>query len=162
MKKEMKIKESLRDFILIIVFIGLLILFSNFILENLVVLGIAFLFFMANYMIIFIHEKKYKENFPYKPYKSKKKISERILIGFLAGVHYTFFIGSYNHKKYNTQVNYPETIECVFGNISQMIIIIIYLVLSVSLFNIIKYYSLFFMAIPIITNIINIAINKKR
>lgn len=158
----MKAKELLRDFILLVLLIGAVILFFNLILENLLALGIAFLFFIINYLIIFIHEIRYKKNFPYKPYKSKKKIGKRILIGLLAGVHYIFFIWSYNHKKYNTQVNYPETIECVFGNISQVIILIIYLFISASLFKIIKYYSLFFMAIPIITNIINIMINKKR
>ena len=138
------------------------IIFNDFIMNNLPALGIAFAFFIANYLFIFIHERKYKKNFPYKPYKSKKKIGKRILIGLLAGIHYLFFIWTYNHKKYNTQVDYPETLECYFGNVSQLIILLIYLFVSAKLFQVIGYYSLFFMAIPIVTNIINIIKNIKK
>ena len=113
--------------------------------------------FGINYIIIFISERKYRQkNFPYKPYKSKKNIGKRILIGLLAGFHYFFFIGSYNHKKYNTQVWYPETIECIFGNISQLIILFMYILVAVKFFEIGIFYSLLFMIIPIITNIISI------
>lgn len=158
----MKTKGLLRDIIDIILIIGLLFLFRNFIINNLIEFWIALSFFLANWWIIDFHEKRYKKNFPYKPYKSKKKVGERILIGILAGFHYSFFIGSYNHKKYNTQVNYPETLECVFGNISQLIILLAYFLISAILFNFIRYYFLFFIVLPIITNIISIIINKKR
>ncbi|MCK4647629.1 hypothetical protein KAT24_01725 [Candidatus Pacearchaeota archaeon] len=160
----MKVKELLRDFIAIILFVALSIIFYNFIEDNSRAFGIAFLFFLVNYLIIFLHERKYKKNFPYKPYKSKNKIGKRILLGLWAGVHYLFYIGNYNHRKYNTQTWYPEKIECVFGNISQMMLLLIYLFISAILFKIVEYYSLFFMAIPVITNIISIIkiLNKKR
>ncbi len=154
--------ELIRDILLDIIFIVIIIIFINSIVENFKILGLAFLLFCANYLIIVLHERKYKKkNFPYKPYKSKKKISKRILIGMLAGLHYSFFIGNYNHKKYNTQVRYPETIECFFGNVSQMIILLLYLWISVTIFKRIGYYSLLFMVIPIITSITSLIIHKK-
>ena len=159
--RKMAIKELIRDIIAIVVFIGLFILFYDFILDNFKPLGIAFSLFFVNYLIIFLHERKYKKNFPYKPYKSKEKIGRRILIGLLAGIHYLFFIGNYNHKKYNTQTSYPETIECVFGNISQMVILFVYLFISAVLFRIVGYYSFFFMAVPIISNVISIINTRK-
>lgn len=141
-------------FILLILAIALL---GNFIMGSLKVAGIAFLFFFVNYAIIMRHEKKYGgKNFPYKPYKSKKKIWERILLGLFAGVFYLFSIGTYNHKKYNTQVWYPETLECFFGNISQLIILIIYIFAAVGLSKINLYLSIAFMLIPIITNVISL------
>jgi len=159
----MKTKGLLRDVAAIMIFLILIIIFNYFILNNSLAFGVAFLFFGVNYAIILSHENKYgRENFPYKPYKSKKKIGERILIGLLAGLHYIFFIGNYNHKKYNTQIWYPKTLECYFGNVSQMIILIAYLFISVNLFRILGYYSLFFMIIPIITNIVSLKIVKKR
>jgi len=149
--------ELIREFIFFGVFVMVLIVFFNFILNNLKILGVALLFFLINFLIIFFHEKKYgKKNFPYKSYKSKNKTSKRIFLGLLAGVHYLFFIGSYNHKKYNTQVWYPETIECIFGNISQGIIFLAYIFISVELFKVAHFISVLFMAFPIITNLISL------
>lgn len=155
-----KKSEIIRDILLVIFLILLIILFGNFILENKKIIIISFLFFFINYIIIMLHENKYgKNNFPYKPYKSKKKIGGRIFLGLLAGIHYLFFIGSYNHKKYNTQVHYPETFECFFGNISQLIMLVAYIFIAVELSKINLYISLIFISIPIITNIISL---KKR
>lgn len=157
----MKIKEILGDIPLGVVFVmGLIFIMNSF--SNYFGIGIAFLFFLTNYLIIYIHERKYKKNFPYPKYKSKNKIIRRILLGFVAGFHYLFFIGTYNHKKYNTQVYYPETLECYTGNISEMIILFFYLYVSATLFNIAGYYSLIFMAIPLITNILSMRLNKNR
>ena len=153
-------KELLSDVLVLLVSILLIIIFWNFIKSNLEILPIIFLFFFINYIIIFLHERKYKKNFPYKPYTSKKGIGKRILIGLWAGLHYLFFIGSYNHKKYNTQAWYPETIECIFGNVSQIVILVLYLAVGVNIFKVVGYYSLIFMAIPVLTNIISIKINK--
>lgn len=153
-------KGLLSDIIVLIVFILLIILFWDFVISNSHTLSIIYLFFFINYMIVFLHERKYTKNFPYKPYKSKKEVWKRILIGLLAGLHYLFFIGSYSHKRYNTQTWYPETIECIFGNVSQMIILILYIVIGINLFKIIGYYFLILMVIPIITNIISIKISK--
>ncbi len=150
-------KEDLRDILGgIIIFLLLIILFGDFITSNLLFYIIVLLFFFINYGIILFHERKYKENFPYEPYKSKNNIGKRILIGLWAGAHYLFFIGSYNHKEYNTQVFYPETLECVFGNISQAIIFFAYIFIAINLFELFGYYSLFFMVIPIITNLISL------
>ncbi|MFH1918217.1 MAG: hypothetical protein ABIJ14_03915 [Nanoarchaeota archaeon] len=149
--------ELIREFIFFVVFVLLILIFFNFILDNLNVLGVALLFFLINFIVIFFHERKYgQKNFPYKPYKSKNKISKRILLGLLAGLHYFFFIGSYNHKKYNTQVWYPETIECIFGNISQGIIFLAYVFISVDLFEVAPFISVLFMVLPIITNLISL------
>ena len=153
-------KELLKEISGLIVFILLIILFWDFIISNSHTLRIIYLLFFINYIIILLHERKYKKNFPYKPYKSREGICKRILIGLLAGLHYLFFIGSYNHKRYNTQTRYPETIECIFGNVSQIIILILYGLIGINIFKIIGYYSLIFLVIPIITNIISIEINK--
>jgi hypothetical protein len=105
---------------------------------------------------VLFHEKRYKKNFPYKPYKSKNNIAKRILIGLLAGFHYIFYIGTYNHKRYNTQVFYPETTECFLGNVSQLIILIVYIFIAIKLFEFFEYYSLIFLIIPIIINLISL------
>src|SRR3989344_6692410 len=144
-------KELIRDIISFIVVIVLVIVLNNFITNNLKILFLSFLFFFINYIIILFHERKYSSNFPYKPYKSKDKSGKRILTGLLAGGHYIFFIGSYNRKKYNTKAWYPETIECVFGNISQVIIFLAYVLISIKLFEIELYYFLAFAIIPIVT-----------
>jgi hypothetical protein len=143
------------------VIILLIILFNDFISHNQLAFLIAFGFIFINYLIIIHHERGYgRKNYSYKPYKSKKKVGERVLVGLLAGLHYLFFIGSYNHKKYNTQVWYPETLECVFGNISQAIIIFIYMAIAINLFKFWGYYSIFFMIIPLITTIVSIQKKK--
>jgi len=151
----------MREMILLVVFLFVIISFSKFILENSKIILISLLFFIFNYLIIIKHERKYgKNNFPYKPYKSKEKILNRILTGLFAGIHYIFSIGTYDHKKYNTQVWYPETVECFFGNVSQLIILIGYIFIATLLFKINLYFSIFFLIIPIITNIISLR-NKK-
>ena len=151
----------LRDLVVFGIIILLIILFDDFISNNLLAFFIAWIFIFINYGIILYREKGYgRKNYPYKPYKSKKKIGERMLIGLLAGLHYFFFIGNYNHKRYNTQVWYPETIECTFGNISQAIILFIYMVIAINLFKLWGYYSIFFMIIPIITTVISIQKQK--
>ncbi len=60
---------------------------------------------------------KYDCNVPYRKKKIKKKILSRIFTGLLVGVHYVHFMFSYNHKKYNTQVDTPKSLECYVGNI---------------------------------------------
>ncbi len=162
MKKHKK-RIGFRNLIVMVSFVTVFIIFIEFITDNSRAFGIAFLFFFVNYLVIALHERKYgKKNFPYKPYKSKEKTAKRILIGMLAGLHYLFFIGSYNHKKYNTQVGYPETLECVFGNISQMVILFAYLFISIITFKLVGYYALLFMVIPIITTTLSIIKNHSK
>jgi len=121
---------------------------------------LTIIFWIINYSIIGLHERKYKKNFPYTPYKSKKNVTSRIGLGLLAGLHYFFFIGTYNHKKYNTQVDTPKTLECYFGNVSQLIISIMYFYLSYIFYLKIGLYYLIFLSIPIITNIISLIYEK--
>ncbi len=155
------LKTELRETVGVIIIgvpilVLLIYLFGDFFRNNQMFSVIVFVLFLINYSITLLHERKYNKNFPYKPYKSKKSVIERCLIGLWAGVHYLFFIGTYDHKSYNTQAFYPETIECVFGNISQAIILFAYIFISVKLFMIFDYYSLFFLIIPIITNVISL------
>lgn len=157
----MKKGEIIREAFLMIIFILVIISFQKFIFQNAKLFLLPFCFFFIVYGIIFFHERKYsKTNFPYKPYKIKKRLGERILLGFLAGFHYFFFIGTYNHKKYNTQIWYPETLECFFGNLSLMIIFFAYLFISITLFKVNLWFSLLFMVIPIITTLISLKIKK--
>ena len=155
LKTEMK--DAIIDAIIIVpIFLLLLYLLGDFFVDNRTFSIIVFVLFFINYIIVLLHERKYDKNFPYKPYKSKESIVKRGLIGLWAGVHYLFSIGTYDHKKYNTQVFYPETIECFLGNASQAIILFAYIFISIKLFEAFDYYSLLFMIIPIITNIISL------
>ncbi len=105
---------------------------------------------------------KYKVNNPYKRLK-KKNLSERILLGLLAGFHYTFFMGTYSHKYYNTQIWYPETLECIFGNISQVIILDFYLILNVFMIEFLGiYYAIALAVVLIIINIISLIIGREK
>jgi len=144
----------------VMIFLSILLFGGPLNKSEVLVFYFCLLLFIVNYTIIILHQRKYKgKNFPYKPFKSKKKILERISLGLLAGLHYFFFIGNYSHKRYNTQAWYPETLECIFGNISQMIILILYLVIGINLYRVIGYYSIILFVIPIITNIISIRKN---
>lgn len=151
------------EIILIVLFISIFIFFLPILStsDNVLAVGLAFGFFIINYVIIFLNQRKYKKNYPFKN-KEKNTIGKKISLGLLAGFHFFFFIGSYSHKKYNTQVWYPETTECFFGNISQIIILILYILIEVYFFNIIRYYSIIFLLIPIITNMISLMIRKRR
>lgn len=140
----------------VVMLILLISLFGDFFRANGAFSILLFLLFFVNYGIVLFHEKRYKKNFPYKPYKSKNNIAKRILIGLLAGFHYIFYIGTYNHKRYNTQVFYPETTECFLGNVSQLIILIVYIFIAIKLFEFFEYYSLIFLIIPIIINLISL------
>ncbi|GAJ22526.1 unnamed protein product [marine sediment metagenome] len=62
--------------------------------------------------VLWYDSRKYKKNIPYIQIKKKRKNANKFFVGLLAGLHYLFFIGTYNHKKYNTQVEHPETLEC--------------------------------------------------
>ena len=150
-------KEVLTDVSFGIILITPLILFHKFVFENLFIVIMVSVIFAINFSIIYLHERRYgKKNFPYKKYNNKKSILQRVMLGILAGWHYQFFIGNYNHKKYNTQVWYPETLECYFGNISQLIIFILYVFIAVKIYTTNLYYAIAFMLIPIITNIISL------
>lgn len=117
----------------------------------------------VGFIILFgrIEIKKYKKNTPYIQSKKKKSLLSRIKLGILAGIHYSHFIGTYNHKKYNTQVFTPETLECDIGGSLAAILIIIYPILAYYLQSIYGDIYLFILTIPIITNLISIYISKK-
>jgi len=71
--------------------------------------------------------RKYNQNTPYTPTKIKRNILARIALGIKAGFHYLHFIETYDHKKYNTQVFTPKTLECYIGVLFAVIFWITYL-----------------------------------
>ena len=116
---------------------------------------LAFVIFSA-FVCVFISKdsKKYKKNNPYAPIKNKN-LFYRILLGLMAGIHYFHFVGTYNHKKYNTQVFTPETLECYLGVFFATILWVVYLALVWYLKDAVGMFSLSILLIPIITNIIS-------
>ena len=106
--------------------------------------------------------KKYKKNNPYKPPKRNKRFFHRFKLGILAGIHYSHFVGTYNHKRYNTQVFTPKTLECSIGGILAGGIIAFYLILSFYLYMQIGIFGSLIGFVPIISNTISILIDKKR
>ena len=106
--------------------------------------------------------KKYKRNNPYNSPKKKKRFFHRLKLGILAGIHYSHFVGTYNHKRYNTQVFTPKTFECYLGGSIAGLIIGVYLFLSFYLYLRIGIFGSLIIFIPIISNIISIIIDKKR
>ena len=104
---------------------------------------------------------KYKKNTPYNPAKKKRDYFNRFFLGILGGIHYSHFVGTYSHKKYNTQVFTPETFECnVAGSVAGLFLIgypIVAWYLSKA-FGIIGFSI---MLIPIILNLISLSKDKK-
>ncbi len=148
----MKIKEGLIEFMRNILLISLIILFFylseiNFMKEKILLL-IATGMFFSLYLPIYLKEKKYKKNRIHK-IRRRESFLKSVFVGLLAGFHYLFFIGTYNHKKYNTQVFYPESLECWMGNLSQAIIFIIYINFTRFMFPLISYYTIIFLLIPL-------------
>jgi len=114
-----------------------------------------FIFLIVLLGLIFFSERKYTKNTPYKPFK-KRKIFHRILLGLIAGFHYSHFIGTYDHKRYNTQVFTPETLECYLGVFFALVFIMVYVLIAWYLKILIGISGLLIFLIPIITNIISI------
>jgi len=113
-------------------------------------------------IILLLHERKYKTNNPFKSSK-KNKLGKRILLGLFAGFHYLFFLGTYSHKYYNTQIWYPETLECIFGNISESILFDILLLLNILIIKFLGIYcAVALAALLIIINIISLIIGRKK
>jgi CDP-diglyceride synthetase len=117
---------------------------------------IIFMFF-----IIRIEFKKYSKNIPYKESKKEKNISKRILKGILAGIHYSHFIGTYDHKRYNTQVFTPKTLECYIGGSLAALVLFVYPILAFNLSNNFSPIWLVLLVIPVASNIISIILDKK-
>ena len=159
----MNIRETLLEAIRSLIFISLIILFFYItkinLVENKVSLLIGFFMFFALYLPIYLNEKKYEKNRLHKIRKNKPFI-KRSILGLLAGIHYLFFIGTYSHKKYNTQVFYPESIECWFGNLSQLLVFLIYLLVSIFIFKILSYYVVIVFAIPLIISFYSLTKQK--
>lgn len=119
--------------------------------------GFAFLIFIVIISFFLSSDwKKYKKNTPYTPTK-KKNTFHRIILGLIAGIHYSHFIGTYNHKKYNTQVFTPETLECYIGGSFAAILYLAYFAIADYFKTFIGIYGLSVLLIPIITNIVSFA-----
>jgi hypothetical protein len=114
------------------------------------------------FFIIRIEFKKYNKNIPYKESKKEKNISKRILKGISAGMHYSHFIGTYDHKKYNTQVFTPKTLECYIGGSLATLILFVYPILAFNLSNNFGPIWLVLLVIPVASNIISIILDKNR
>ena len=159
MKRKRIWLETIVDFYFLILFL----LFFFFVIKNRInnlKTGIEIISWSIVAIIIVLHEKRYRENYPFKTRKNNP-LNKRITSGLMAGFHYVFFIGTYSHKKYNTQVWYPETLECVIGNMVAITITVIYLIIGVYLFRSIGYYTIFFLVIPILTNTISLLIKNR-
>ncbi len=122
--------------------------------------------FYAVYLIaiIFIYRyefAKYKKNTPYNPAKKKGDYFNRFFLGILGGIHYSHFVGTYSHKKYNTQVFTPETFECdVAGSVAGLLAIA-YPVVAWHLSKAIGIIGFSIMLVPIILNLISIYLDRK-
>jgi hypothetical protein len=126
------------------------------------IIYLPYITYLLLIILIYRYEvKKYKTNTPYTPSKKKRKTLQRIYLGILAGIHYSHFIGTYNHKKYNTQVFTPKTLECNIGGTLSAIFLAIYPIIAWSSYKIIGAISLLIMLIPIILNLISIYLDKK-
>ena len=147
-------------FLLGFLFIILLFFLKIDIKNLLVYIGIPFLFFLINFFLIHLTEQEFTENYPFKN-KKKRSSLEKFNLGMIAGFHYLFFIGTYSHKKYNTQVFYPETTECYWGNVSQLLILVLYIALAIWFYLLVGAYYILFLIIPIVTNIISLLTPKR-
>ncbi|OIO41383.1 hypothetical protein COT60_03195 [Candidatus Pacearchaeota archaeon CG09_land_8_20_14_0_10_30_9] len=122
--------------------------------------------FYAVYLIaiVFIYRyefTKYKKNTPYNPAKKKNNLINRFFLGILGGIHYSHFIGTYSHKKYNTQVFTPETFECYVAGSVAGLFLIGYPIVAWYLSQVIGIIGFSIMLIPIILNLISISKDKK-
>ena len=113
---------------------------------------------------IYLYEsKKYKKNIPYTSPKKKNNLFYRLSLGLLAGVHYSHFVGTYNHKKYNTQVFFPTTLECnIGGSLAGIILFILYPFLSLYLSQLVGLFGFLILLVPIVLNLISIFLDIKR
>ncbi len=122
--------------------------------------------FYAIYFIsvIFIYRYefgKYKKNTPYNFVKKRGNLINRFFLGIFGGIHYAHFIGTYNHKKYNTQVFTPKIFECFVAGGVAGLFLIGYPISVWYLFQAIGIIGFSIMFIPIILNIISISEDKK-
>ena len=120
--------------------------------------GIYFIFIVLIYRYEF---RKYKKNTPYNPAKKKGDFFNRFFLGILGGIHYSHFVGTYSHKKYNTQVFTPETFECFIAGSVAGLFLIGYPIVAWYLSKIIGIIGFSIMLIPIILNLISISKDKK-
>ncbi len=105
--------------------------------------------------------KKYKKNNPYTPPKKKGKFFRRFFLGIIGGLYYSHFIGTYNHKKYNTQVFTPKTFECHVAGTLAGVFVAGYVVASLFLFKFFGIIGFSILLVPIVLNLISIYIDKK-
>ena len=152
-------KNGITEFVMVVMAILIVMFFFDFVgaeTGTFAVASGALFLYLVNFAVIFSQERKYEHNQPYKPYKSRKSFLSRAITGFVGGFNYFFYIGGYNHKKYNTQVWYPVTMESLFGSLAEFIMMLAYFILATKLYSSLGYYTLLIFLIPIVTNIISI------
>ena len=123
-----------------------------------IIYGIYFVLIILIYRYEFA---KYNKNIPYNPAKKKKNIIQRFILGILGGIHYSHFVGTYSHKKYNTQVFTPTTFECFVAGLLAGSIIFGYPIVAGYLFQSFGIIGFSIMLIPIILNLVSISKDKK-
>ncbi|MFW5846616.1 MAG: hypothetical protein ACOCUU_00510 [Nanoarchaeota archaeon] len=123
-----------------------------------IIYGIYIIFDIFIYRYEFI---KYKKNTPYNPAKKKDNFFKRFFLGIFGGVHYAHFVGTYSHKKYNTQVFTPETFECFVAGSVAGLFLLGYPIVAWHFYQAIGITGFSIMLIPIILNLIGISKDKK-
>ena len=123
---------------------------------------IIYVIYFILVILIYRYEfAKYNKNIPYNPAKKKKNILQRFFLGILGGIHYSHFVGTYSHKKYNNQVFTPTTFECFVAGLLAGLLIFGYPVVAWHLFQSLGIIGFSIMLIPIILNLISISKDKK-
>lgn len=155
-------RDNLKFIIQIISLFVLLFVIFSFIVKNEELLAIVFFLIFFVLVIAIKEDRRYDCNVPYKMKKIKKSFFQRALTGLAGGVHYVHFMFTYNHEKYNTQVDTPDTLECYFGWFWGVLIFMYgYFSYLVSV-NFEGYWYLIVLAIPIFTNVIDYFFRYKK
>ncbi len=119
------------------------------------------IYFVLDILIYRYEFTRYKKNIPYNRVKKKNNFFNRFFLGILGGIHYSHFVGTYSHKKYNTQVFTPKTLECDVAGSVAALFIAGYPVVAWYLSQTIGIIGFSVMLIPIILNFISIYNDKK-
>jgi len=118
--------------------------------------------YFVSIILIYRYEfARYNKNIPYNLAKKKKNILQRFFLAILGGIHYSHFIGTYSHKKYNTQVFTPTTFECFVAGSLAVLIILGYPILAWYLSQSFGTIGFLIMLIPIVLNLISIFKDKE-
>lgn len=155
-------RDKLKFVIQIISLFVLLFVIVSFIVKGEELLAIVFFLVFLVLVILIKEDRRYDRNVPYKMKKIEKNFFSRAFTGLCGGMHYTHFMFTHDHEKYNTQVDTPETLECYFGWFWAVLLTFYgYFSYLVSV-NFEGYWYLIVLAIPIFTNVIDYFFRYKK